>query len=189
MIATQSLSRFRPTLEALDDRTLPAVTSVSFLDGHSPNSWKAGKDKVYIFAVEYEGDLTRSDAKEAWQKGYKSAMKKNISLDDPAVAVRHRTDDDLHLLMGWFNAKTKRGGYVAIDNGGSYPQLVPTGGFLNPGTRTEWHTTVNWVSTGSSGNGDEGWITRSWTTRNYHIDFRFAGDQSGDVVCSWTKPY
>jgi hypothetical protein len=180
---------FRPSIEALEDRDLLAATGVNFLPGHTHGHWWAGNQPVYIFAVEYEGRLNYTDAHDAWIQADRMAKNQNLSLGNPGVPIRHRTVPNTHLLFGWLNSKTKKGGWVAADFMRAYQHLVNTGGWLNPGTRTEWHTLTSWVSNQGAATNVEGWQSQSWKTRGYTITVNFAGDTNGDVDAYWTTPH
>jgi hypothetical protein len=131
MSHTAQRPRFQPRVEALDGRCLPAPLSFRFLGDMTPGSWSAGTERVYFFAVEFRGTLTRSNARQAWLQGLRSAEKHDLALQttDP---VPDRTTSSRHFLIGWDKLDEHRGGWIAADYAGKFDQIVNTGGFFNP---------------------------------------------------------
>jgi hypothetical protein len=50
---------FRPNVEALEGRCLPAPVTFSFLGNNTPGPWPAGSERIYFFAIEFRGAFTR----------------------------------------------------------------------------------------------------------------------------------
>jgi hypothetical protein len=179
---------FRPRVEALEGRCLPAPIPFRFLGVNTPGPWFAGSERIYFFAIEFRGTLTASHAHTAWIQGLRKAEAGDFSLDT-TDQVSDRTTFSRHFLIGWDNLDEHQGGYIAADYAGQFSLLVNTGGYFNPGTSVQTHTLSNWFSNdGSFGRHFDGWVTKNFDSNGYHFSLSVVPDASGDILGSFTAP-
>jgi hypothetical protein len=179
---------FRPTLESLESREVPA-----YLVGYNtPGMYHIGSEQVAIFATEFRGPLTTTNAGNAFWAAERVAVNNNICLDPGAVVVRHDTHaNNWHLVIGWYNLNEHVGGWIAGNYSTTYNTLTTSGPWYNQYTSIQTHTTMDWLrNDGWHGYNQEGWESGSWTTdhNNYRITLSMVPNTSGNVEAHFSGP-
>src|SRR5262249_43816707 len=131
---------------------VPAATASFQLVGRETNGlWNLGNtgEQVAIFAVEFQGKFDAATASKAWSYGIQNAANKHLSLDGTIVGNR-RTTSQVHELLGWWNPKTQRGGWMAADYGGTRSIIRKGGPWWKPTYRTETHNRVRVLTNSNS---------------------------------------
>jgi hypothetical protein len=176
-------------MERLEDRAVPST--FTYLGNYTaPGYYGAGTQRVSYFAEEVQGSFTAANAQQAWSQGASFMASHVETLKTNANEVLDRTTSQHFMLIGWENLNTHTGGWLAAKYDGSYPQLVKTGGFFNPGTATVWHSTMDWMSNGGQGQHNvEGPFTMNYTTNGYHVGLYVSPDSNGNIHANFIAPH
>jgi hypothetical protein len=186
---TTSTTSFRPALENLEGRDVPALIGYE-----TYGLWNAGHEKIAIFAEDFSGAFTAANARSAWVTGLNQATNANLSLGSSSIATSvhtHQANGADHLLIGWYNETEHTGGWLAGDFASFYQTLTTSGPRYNQHTDVQNHTTLTWMTNdGQSGYNQEGWQKHNWVTNhnNYNVGLSMVATSDGNVLAYFNAP-
>lgn len=172
------------------------ATNIQMRGKNTAGYWKAGTSQFAIFAVQFDGALTKTNAQEAFDYGKAYVTKRGISLDATSAAGNVRTTSKINVLLGFYDVKRKDGAWIAGTYAGSRNWTT----YGKPPWYAPWqqgppelHTAYKvkyLTSTSSSLKTVEGAGSIRWTTQSgYRITTTLNPvNGAGDIAATFTKP-
>lgn len=175
-----------------------ALSNEKMRGNNTAGYWVAGTSSFAIFAVQFDGSLTKSNAQKAFDYGKSYVTSREISLDTTSAAGKVRTTSSINVLIGFYDVKRKDYGWIAGTYAGTYSYTTP--GYVAPWYRPweksyppEIHTgyKLKYISSSMSSTSTvKGSYSINWSTQSgYKIKTKLDPvNSSGDVAPTFTKP-
>jgi hypothetical protein len=204
---------FRPALESLEGRLVPSTLTtitkpalqpvqqpaVTRVGDYSQGSWGAGSQHVRYFEVDFQGSFTYANAQQAYKYAttYTGAAGSGFVLAGWDLNTNAQTYNKAsysssphHMLIGWFNADTHQGGWMAADFVKTTSELVNVGPWYHRPTETVTHNYMNWMVNGSATvHFTEGWQGVDYETNGFRLGLHLAPTQNHQITAYFDAPY